>query len=176
MGDLGALLARLGPGIFQHAWVVEDLSAAKDAMAVLGCGRFVEFEMEQTWDLRGEQVSSTMATAFARSGNVQIELMQPTAGDSVVQEFLDRYGPGPHHHGVRVADLDATVAAAAEDGFAPVMTGQMGSVRICFLDTVDALGLYVELLEDPDGMLWATMPWRDDPPDDRPPRSDKEDR
>jgi Glyoxalase/Bleomycin resistance protein/Dioxygenase superfamily len=165
MADLGRLLARVGPGIFQHAWVVEDLAAAKEAMgSALGCGDFVEFEMEQTWELRGEPVSSAMTTAFARSGNVQIELMQPLRGGGVVQEFLDRYGPGPHHHGTLVDDLDATVAAAAEHGFPPVMTGQMGTVRIAFLDTVDDLGLYLELLEDPDGMIWAMRPWRDDPP------------
>jgi methylmalonyl-CoA/ethylmalonyl-CoA epimerase len=165
MGDLSALLARVGPGIFQHAWVVEDLAAAKQAMqGALGCDDYVEFEMEGLWDLRGEEVSCALATAFARSGNVQIELMQPLRGRGVVQEFLERYGPGPHHHGARVGDLDATIAAAAEDGFPAVMTGQMGTVRIAFLDTVDALGLYIELLEDPDGMLWATKPWRDDPP------------
>ena len=42
------------------------------------------------------------------------------------------------------------------------MSADFGSLRLAFLDTVEALGLYIELLEDPDGMLWATKPWRDD--------------
>ena len=66
-----------------------------------------------------------------------------------------------HHHGIRVDDLDAAVAGAAEDGFETVMTGRMGSVGIAFLDTVDALGLYLELLEDPDDLIWTMKPWRD---------------
>lgn len=163
MADVGALLGRLGPRIFQHAWVVTDLAAAKEGLRTgFGCEDFVEFEMEQTWLLRGEQVSCALATAFTRRGNVQIELMAPLRGQGVQQEFLERHGPGPHHLGVRVDDIEAEVAAAAAAGFAAVMTGQLMTVKVAFLDTVDELGLYVELLEDPDGMLWATMPWRDE--------------
>jgi len=43
------------------------------------------------------------------------------------------------------------------------MSGRFGSVRLCYLDTFDALGLYVELIEDPDGTIMALMPWRDPP-------------
>jgi len=167
VSGLGALLGRLGPRVFQHAWVVDDLAAAKEGLrTAFGCEDFVEFEMERTWMLRGEEVTCALATAFTRRGNVQIELLQPLRGRGVQQEFLDRYGPGPHHLGVLVDDRDVEVAAAAAEGFDAVMTGQMGPVGVAFLDTVDELGLYVELLEDPDGMLWATMPWRDE--EDRP--------
>ena len=40
------------------------------------------------------------------------------------------------------------------------MGGQFGSLRFCYLDTWDALGLYVELVEDPDAMMMSLMPWR----------------
>ena len=43
----------------------------------------------------------------------------------------------------------------------PVMGGQFGRMRLAYLDTFDALGVYIELIEDPTGMLWATKPWRD---------------
>ena len=161
MTDLGAVLARVGGELFQNAWVVDDLGAAKAAMgAALGCGEFVEFEMDPEWDVAGMTVASPMACAFARSGNLQIELMEPRGTEGVVAGFLARFGPGPHHLGIRVDGLDAAVEAA---GVPVAMRADFGSLRLAFLDTVDALGLYLELLEDPDGMLWATTPWRDEP-------------
>jgi methylmalonyl-CoA/ethylmalonyl-CoA epimerase len=160
--DVGAVLARVGGELFQNSWVVDDLAAAQTAMgATLGCDDFVGFEMDPQWQVRGETISSPMACGFARSGNMQIELMQPLGTGGVVADFLARFGPGPHHLGVRVDDLDAAVAAAR----VPVaMSADFGPLRLAFLDTVDALGLYIELLDDPDGMLWATKPWRDERP------------
>ena len=159
--DAAALLGRVGGELFQNSWVVEDLAAAEAAMGgALGCNDFVEFEMDPAWQVGGETVSCPLACGFARSGNMQIELMRPLGTEGVVAGFLARYGPGPHHLGVRVDDLDASVAAA---GAPAVMMADFGSLRLAFLDTVDAFGLYVELLEDPDGMLWATKPWRDVP-------------
>jgi len=164
VSDLGALLGRVGPGIFQQAWVVDDLAVATAAMTTaLGCDDWVTFDMDPAWRLGGETISSPVSAAFARSGNVQIELLQPLGTGGVIATHLARFGPGPHHLGALVDDLDAAVAAASEDGFAPVMAADMGSLRLAFLDTVDALGLYVELLEDPDRLIWATKPWRDDP-------------
>jgi 4-hydroxyphenylpyruvate dioxygenase-like putative hemolysin len=106
-----------------------------------------------------------LSLGFARSGNMQIELMQPLSGEGVQVEFLKEHGPGPHHFGALVDDLDAALAAAAADGFESPMAGQFATVRLAFLDTVAALGIYIELLEDPRGLLWATKPWQDDRPD-----------
>ncbi len=159
MTDIGSVLSRVDGELFQNAWVVDDLSAAEAAMrTTLGCDEFVGFEMDPTWRVRGETVSSPMTCGFARSGNMQIELMQPLGTGGVVADFLRRFGPGPHHLGVRVDDLDAAVDAS---GAETAMSADFGSLRLAFLDTVDVLGVYIELLEDPDGMLWATKPWRD---------------
>jgi len=158
--DIGTVLARVGGELFQNAWVVDDLEAAKAAMGgALGCDAFVDFEMDPTWQVGGEVISSPMACAFARGGNMQIELMQPLGAGGVVADFLARFGAGPHHLGIRVGDLDAAVAAA---GVSTAMRADFGPLRLAFLDTVDALGFYIELLDDPDGVLWTTKPWRDE--------------
>lgn len=164
MSDIGRLLGRIGPRLFQQSWVVADLDAAKQAMTILGCGPFVEFRMAETWQLRGQSVPGTLGLAFARSGNAQIELMQPLEGEGIHFEFHESKGSGPHHLGFLVDDLDHAVEAAAEDGFPVAMAGQFGSVRISYLDTLEELGLYLELIQDPDGMLWAMAPWRDERP------------
>ena len=38
----------------------------------------------------------------------------------------------------------------------------MSSSRFCYLDTVDEIGVYLELVHDPDGMVMKMMPWWDD--------------
>jgi hypothetical protein len=159
VSDVGALLARVGGGIFQNAWVVTDLAAAERAFtAAFGCDDWVEFEMDPAWQVGEETISSPISCGFARAGNMQIELMQPLGTEGIIAGHLAQHGPGPHHLGARVDDLDAAI-----DSFPVAMRAEMGSLRLAFLDTVDALGVYVELLEDPDGMLWSTKPWRDEP-------------
>jgi 4-hydroxyphenylpyruvate dioxygenase-like putative hemolysin len=163
--DAGALLARIGPRLMQQAWVVDDLAAAKDAMRALGCKKFFELETgDVDYELRGRTVSCALDLAFARSGNLQIELVHPVRGEGIHVEFLASRGSGTHHLGFLVDEMDAAVKAAAVDGFDPVMTGNFGPVRIAYLDTFEAIGVYTELIEDPHGMMAATMPWRDDQP------------
>jgi methylmalonyl-CoA/ethylmalonyl-CoA epimerase len=159
---IGSLLERIGDGLFQQAFVVADLERAQQAMrASLGCGEFVVLPAtDLDYELRGARVSCAIALAFARSGNMQIELLQPVRGEGLHVEFLASNGPGLHHLGFLVDDLDAVVALGAAGGFPNVMGSQFGSLRFCYLDTWDTLGLYVELVEDPDAMMMAIMPWR----------------
>jgi methylmalonyl-CoA/ethylmalonyl-CoA epimerase len=162
MASVGDLLANIGGGLFQQAFVVADLEQAQQTMqATLGCGDFVNLPAaDLDYDLRGEPVSCALEIGFARSGNVQIELIRPVRGEGLHVEFLASNGPGAHHLGFLVDDLDAVVSTVEQSGFANLMGGQFGSLRFCYLDTWDALGLYTELVEDPDSMMASIMPWR----------------
>jgi methylmalonyl-CoA/ethylmalonyl-CoA epimerase len=162
MAGVGELLAGIGDGLFQQAFVVADLEPAQASMrATLGCSEFVNLPAaDLDYDLRGARVSCALELGFARSGNVQIELIRPVRGEGLHVEFLASNGPGAHHLGFLVDDLDAVVATGAANGFARLMGGQFGSLRFCYLDTWDALGLYTELVEDPDAMMSSIMPWR----------------
>jgi hypothetical protein len=91
---------------------------------------------------------------------VQIEVIAPLSGEGVHVEFLDAYGPGAHHHGYFVDDLASEVEFARRAGFVEAMSGTFGNLSFAYLDTWDALGLYVELVQDPDGMMQQLMPWR----------------
>jgi hypothetical protein len=160
--DVGTLLAHIGAGLFQQAFVVADLDAAQQSMrAGIGCREFVNLPASDLdYELRGERVTAALAIGFARSGNVQIELIQPVRGPSLHAEFLAERGPGLHHLGFLVGDLDGCVARARELGFPKLMGSRFGSLQFCYLDTFDALGVYAELVEDPDGMMMSLMPWR----------------
>jgi methylmalonyl-CoA/ethylmalonyl-CoA epimerase len=162
VSGIGGLLERIGDGLFQQAYVVADLAGAQDAMrASLGCGAFVNLPADDLdYDLRGERVSCALELGFARSANMQIELLQPVRGHGLHVEFLASNGPGLHHLGFLVDDIDAVIALGAESGFPKVMGSTFGSLTFCYLDTWNALGLYVELVQDPDAMMMAIMPWR----------------
>ena len=159
MTAAGDLLARIGGGLFQQAFVVDDFDAARAALsATLGCGPFVTLPpSDLDYELRGETVQCALEIGFARSGNMQIELIRPVRGAGLHVEFLATNGPGAHHLGFLVDDIAAEVAATR---FPRVMGGQFGSLQFCYLDTWDALGCYVELVEDPDAMMMSLMPWR----------------
>lgn len=162
MADVGALLGHIGSGLFQQAFVVAELDVAEHAMrSGIGCSEFVNLPAtDLDYELRGERVSAALAIGFARSGNVQIELIEPVRGPGLHAEFLAEHGPGAHHLGFLVDDLDGCVDRAHDLGFPKLMGSRFGSLQFCYLDTRDALGLYTELVEDPDGMMQSLMPWR----------------
>ena len=56
--------------------------------------------------------------------------------------------------------LTSSTLLGEASGFPKLMGGRFGSLQFCYLDTFDALGLYVELVEDPDAMLMSIMPWK----------------
>jgi hypothetical protein len=159
---IGNLLERIGDGLFQQAFVVADLDAAQHALrGSLGCSEFAQLPASDLeYDLRGRTVSCALAIGFARSGNVQVEVIQPVRGEGLHVEFLAGNGPGVHHLGYLVDDLDGTIALGEANGFPKLMGATFGRLRFCYLDTWDALGLYTELVEDPDGMMMSLMPWR----------------
>jgi methylmalonyl-CoA/ethylmalonyl-CoA epimerase len=160
--EIGGLLARIGSGLFQQAYVVADLAPAEQAMrATLGCGEFVELPAtDLEYELRGKPVTCAIELGFARSGNMQIELLRPVRGEGLHVEFLASNGPGLHHLGFLVDDINEVIALGEANGFPKLMGSQFGSLTFCYLDTWAALGLYVELVEDPDGLLMSIMPWR----------------
>jgi methylmalonyl-CoA/ethylmalonyl-CoA epimerase len=154
------LLGRVGPRLFQQAFVVDDIDAAQAAFRdLLGCKAFAALPATSLpYRYRGRDVECALALAFGRSGRVQIELLQPVSGEGVHVEFLEAYGPGAHHLAYYVDDIDAELAHARTDGIEEVMAGAFGNLRFAYLDTFDALGLYTELVEDPDGVMEQLTP------------------
>jgi hypothetical protein len=157
---IAELLARVGPGFFQQAFVVADLDAAQAAFTeTIGCPRWTVLPASPLpYRYRGREVEAALALAFGRSGGVQIELIQPVNGESVHTEFLESNGPGAHHLGYFVDRVDEEVARVAASGLDTVMSGEFGSVKFVYVDTYEALGVYVELVEDPDGIIRSLTP------------------
>src|SRR3954453_16467881 len=136
MPDIGPLLAHIGGGFFQQAFVVADLVAAEHAIQTqLGCSDFVDPPASDLdYEVRGRPTTAALAIGFARSGNVQIELIHPLRGEGLHVEFLASHGPGAHHSGYLVDSLDDTLSVAERAGFPKLMGGQFASLRFASLD------------------------------------------
>ena len=151
---MSSLLGRVGAGLFQQAFVVDDFEgcaagAARRRSGAASSSRCPPSDLE--YDFRGGRTTCALEIGFARSGNVQIELLRPVRGIGLHSEFLASNGPGAHHLGFLVDDIDAEVDGRGALGFRTVQGATFGALRFCYLDTLAAFGLYVELVEDPTG-------------------------
>ena len=140
-----------GP-VIQVAWVTDDIAATETLLRdQFGSGPWtripdVHFDREHS-RLRGKPQEFTAHISLAYAGDLQLELIEPVAGESVHTEFLARSGPGLHHVCFAVDDL-ATACARAEAAGVPVLqTGSMmdGEIEFAYLDGSSGGAPYVEL-------------------------------
>jgi methylmalonyl-CoA/ethylmalonyl-CoA epimerase len=138
------------PQINQIGIVVRDLEAtAKFMEETFGIKVFVIQMPQAKAVLRGRDVTFTTKIGLARAGNVDLEFMQLVEGEHLVKEHLDSKGPGIHHLGVYVDDLDAAVKKWEEKGGTLVQrTRHPSGIGTAFLDTESVLGaMYIELIK-----------------------------
>lgn len=86
-------------------------------------------------------------------GDSRMELLQPTRPDSPVGKFLARKGEGLHHVAFRVTDIEKALAELESKDVelidAEPRTGAGGTRTAFVLHPKEALGVLVELVEDP---------------------------
>jgi len=135
------------PPIDQVGYVVRSLDAAIARYEPL-FGPFTRMDSPLTGVLfRGEPRDVNLRLAFGSVGNVEIEFIEVVSGSSPHQEFLDAGREGIHHIRYRVPDCDATIAALAGVGFAPIWYHDMGSAKFAYLEHASRDGVLIELLE-----------------------------
>jgi methylmalonyl-CoA epimerase len=96
-----------------------------------------------------EEVASQRVRAhFIRAGGADIELLEPTAGDSAIARYLEKRGPGLHHITLRVEDIHAALAQLAARGVRLIddvpRPGAEGAL-VAFIHPSAAHGVLVEL-------------------------------
>ena len=137
------------PPVRQIGIVVEDVSrVAEYYETTLGIGPFsiVDNVRLDGVLLRGRAVETAMKVAFAQSGPIQIELIEPLEGENIYTEFLAARGEGLHHLGFEVDDFEGTLAAFKERGIEPVFWLNMGFTAFAYLNTDAIGGVMIELL------------------------------
>ncbi len=113
------------PAADQVGFVVRDMDAALALYAPL-FGEFTQMEAPvPDADFRGEKADCVLKIAFAKSGELEIELIQWVSGPCPHQEFLESGREGMHHLRFRVDNVDTKAAEAAALGYVPIWLKRM---------------------------------------------------
>ncbi len=146
------LFHELGP-IRQFGYVVSDIRKAMVHWTeVLGVGPFFYLEnapVEQ-FRCRGEPTNARMSCAFANTGAVQIELVQPLDSEpSLFREFLDEGREGQQHVAYWTTELDSWIRKAEDAGVEILQSGYTGAPdgRFIYVDSGKLQGTIVEISE-----------------------------
>ncbi len=95
--------------------------------------------------------SEAVNTAFFKTGETKIELVQSTTEDGVIAKFLERKGEGMHHIAFEVADIVAEMARLQAEGFVLLNEKpKLGADNklVCFLHPKGTNGVLVELCQE----------------------------
>jgi len=137
------------PPVCQLGFVVNDIEKACEYYtSTFGIGPFTVLDEVDMGGaiLRGKPVSTKIKVAFAKSGEIDVEFIQPLQGENLYTEFLATKGEGIHHVGFQIEDMDAAMAEFARRGLAPVFHHDMGVMDFAYFDTSEFGGLMVEFL------------------------------
>lgn len=95
--------------------------------------------------------SEGVNTAFFKTGQTKIELLEATREDSPIAKFIEKKGEGIHHIAFEVADIHAEMKRLAAEGFtllnAEPKRGADNKL-VCFLHPKGTNGVLVELCQE----------------------------
>ena len=123
---------------------VRSIAAARGFYELLGMVVSAEERVEH------EQV----LTAMLQVGESRIELIEPTAEDSVVGRFLAKRGEGLHHVALGVEDVDGMFERLRANGFrlaSDAVRVGAGGHRYFFVHPASTGGVLMEIVGDAEG-------------------------
>ena len=95
-----------------------------------------------------EVESEKVNTAFFRSGETKIELLESIDPSGVISRFIEKKGEGLHHIAFDVADIEAEMKRLKNEGFMLLNeTPKPGADNklVCFLHPKSTNGVLIEL-------------------------------
>jgi len=129
--------------VSQVALVVKDMEKSmREYTETMGWGPWTiyEYKPPRVHDtvVRGAPAEVTWIGAETHVGNTYVELLQPLAGGSIFQEFLDQHGEGMHHIGYWAKTMDEAEhikKVFAERGVSVLMSSWIDRVHFYYLDS-----------------------------------------
>ena len=158
-------------GIAQVAILVRDLDkTVENYWTLFGIGpwHFYTYAkpLVRQMSYRGSPANYSMRIALSQIGSLRIELIEAKAGDSIYADFIREHGYGVHHLGILVDDMkdaltqtDSAELNMIQDGSG---FGLDGDGHYAYLDTEEALGVTIELIQRPKARV---KPEKTYPPD-----------
>jgi methylmalonyl-CoA/ethylmalonyl-CoA epimerase len=99
----------------------------------------------------GETCGYSGKRAFFNLGPVQVELIELIDGKTIHEQFLKEKGPGLHHIGFRVKDLQQAKENARKKGLEVIQDYQHpGGLGFAYLDSDKIGGVIFELIQLPE--------------------------
>ncbi|WP_316825348.1 methylmalonyl-CoA epimerase [Pedobacter miscanthi] len=99
-----------------------------------------------------EQVASEFVnTAFFKTGENKVELLQATAPDSAIAKFIDKKGEGIHHIAFLVDDILAEMERLHKEGFVLLSDSPKKGAdnkMVCFVHPKDTNGVLIEICQE----------------------------
>jgi methylmalonyl-CoA/ethylmalonyl-CoA epimerase len=99
-----------------------------------------------------EQVASEwVSTAFFKTGENKVELLQATAPDSAIAKFIEKKGEGIHHIAFLVDDILAEMERLHKEGFVLLSDSPKKGAdnkMVCFVHPKDTNGVLIEICQE----------------------------
>jgi methylmalonyl-CoA/ethylmalonyl-CoA epimerase len=97
--------------------------------------------------VEAEQVN----TAFFKTGETKLELLESTAAEGVIAKYIDKKGEGVHHIAFDVDDIEAEMKRLQLEGF--VLLNEKpkhgaDNKLVCFLHPKGTNGVLIELCQE----------------------------
>lgn len=90
-------------------------------------------------------------TAFFKTGETKIELLQSLTPEGVIAKFIDKKGEGIHHIAFEVEDINAEISRLQKEGFVvlnEIPKQGADNKLVCFLHPKGTNGVLVELCQE----------------------------
>ena len=92
--------------------------------------------------------SEGVKTAFLKTGETKIELLESQDPDGVISRFIDKKGEGIHHIAFEVADIEAEMNRLKKEGFVLLSEAPRAGADnklICFIHPRSTAGVLIEI-------------------------------
>ncbi len=142
------LISEMDGRLYHLGIVVRDIDEGMAHYAcLLGVPAF--HRLDTNYQARHREWEGTIANrnAFGKWGDLIVELVEPGLGHGPAHEYLDTRGPGIFHVGY-ATDNPAQTPGGIQPCFEVHQTRRPdGTFGIVYLDTLELLGFFVELVE-----------------------------
>lgn len=105
-----------------------------------------------TFPYKTEMVESEkVTTAFFKTGDTKIELLESMSDAGVISKFINKRGEGIHHIAFEVSDINAEMKRLTEEGFEVLSeTAKNGADNklVCFINPKTTNGVLIELCQE----------------------------
>ena len=137
---------------FHHVGIViKDIEKTIEHLESTGIGPFGIAGSDEKWfnvafkgELHGKPAEWTVKISSAKVGNIEIELLEPSGGESVLQEFLDEHGEGVHHIAYLSDNVKADIEKAVVQGAELLTSANLDGRGFAYLRTKEG-GAVIEI-------------------------------